>query len=287
MSKTIFPPKKNYIKEIFGVDKAVIGMIHLKALPGAPHYKGESIDNIFDFALSDVKALEEGGVDGLIIENAWDIPFPRPEDFGLETVAALSTLAEKIKRETKLPLGVNCLANAAIPSLAIAKANNLPFVRVNQWVNAYVANEGFMDGQSAKALRYRSNIKGEDIKIFADVHVKHGSHSIVADRSLADQTHDNVFFDADVLIATGNRTGDETNVDEILGIKENTELSLIVGSGMTKENASKIMSLVNGCIIGSSIKKDGLWWNPVDKKRVKAFMDEVNKVRMEPGIYVD
>ncbi|WP_408011231.1 BtpA/SgcQ family protein [Pseudalkalibacillus sp. A8] len=287
MSSTIFPSKSNYIEEIFGKDKAIIGMIHLKALPGAPHYKGESMESVFEFALNDVRAFEEGGVDGLIIENAWDIPFSKPEDIGMETVAALSTLAEKLKRETNLPIGINCLANGAIPGLAVAKANDLPFVRVNQWVNAYIANEGFTEGQSAKALRYRSNIKGEDIKIFADVHVKHGSHSIVADRSLADQTHDAVFFDADVLIATGNRTGDETEVDEISGIKSNTDLPVIVGSGMNKDNARKIMSIANGCIVGSSLKKDELWWNPVDTERVKAFMEEVNKVRHEAGIYVE
>lgn len=285
MSSSVFPPKKNYIKEIFNIDKAVIGMIHLKALPGAPHYNGESMDSIFDFAMNDVRAYEEHGVDGLIIENAWDIPFQKPEDIGMETVAAFSTLAERLKRETKLPIGINCLANGAIPALAVAKANDLPFVRVNQWVNAYVANEGFIEGASAKALRYRSNIKGEDIKIFADVHVKHGSHSIIADRSLADQTHDAVFFDADVLIATGSRTGNETELSEITGIKNHTELPVIVGSGMNKGNAEKIMTVANGCIVGSALKEDGLWWKPVDPKRVEEFMREVQKARDEHNVY--
>ncbi|MCT2534739.1 BtpA/SgcQ family protein [Aquibacillus koreensis] len=281
MSGKVFPVKDNFVKEIFGTDKAVIGMIHLKALPGAPHYKGESLESVFEFALNDVRAYEEGEVDGLIIENAWDLPFAKPEDIGYETVAALSTIAEKLKRETNLPIGINCLANAAIPALAVARANDLPFVRVNQWVNAYVANEGFMEGQSAKALRYRSAIKGDDIKIFADVHVKHGSHSIVADRSLADQTHDAVFFDADVLIATGTRTGNETEVDEVEGIKSNTELPVIVGSGMHTGNVNKILSISNGCIVGSSLKKEGLWWNPVDPERVKEFMEKVKQLRKE------
>lgn len=286
MSSKVFPSKPNYIKGIFGTDKAVIGMIHLKPLPGAPHYTGESMESVYEFALQDVRAFEEGGVDGLIIENAWDIPFAKPDDIGYETVAALSTVAEKLKRETHLPIGINVLANAALPALAVAKANDLPFVRVNQWVNAYVANEGFMEGESARALRYRSGIKGEDIKIFADVHVKHGSHSIVADRSLKDQTHDAIFFDADVLIATGNRTGDETEVDEIEGIKSNTELPVIVGSGMDENNVEKILSVANGCIVGSSLKEGGLWWNSVDAKRVKTFMENVKNLREKLGVSV-
>lgn len=279
MSSTIFPSKSNSIIDIFGNDKAVIGMIHLKALPGAPHFKGGKLDEVFEFAMGDVRAYEEGQIDGLMIENAWDLPFSKPEDIGMETVAALSVLATRIKQETNLPIGINCLANGVIPALAVAKAADIPFVRVNQWVNAYVANEGIIEGPSAKALRYRSAIKGDDIKIFADVHVKHGSHSIVADRSLAEQTRDAIFFDADVLIATGNRTGDETKTDEIIGIKDHTDLPVIVGSGMSAENAEAIMALSNGCIVGSSLKKDDLWWNPVDVERVKVFMDKVQKVR--------
>jgi membrane complex biogenesis BtpA family protein len=286
MSEKVFPRKPNYVKEIFKTDKAIIGMIHLKPLPGAPHFKGGNLDDAYDFAMRDLEAFEEGKVDGLIIENAWDIPFSKPEDIGMETVAGMSVLTERIKRQTELPIGINCLANGAIPALAVAKAADVPFVRVNEWVNAYIANEGFIEGASAKALRYRSQIKGDDIKIFADVHVKHGSHSIIADRSLADQTHDAVFFDADVLIATGTRTGSETQVDEIEGIKQNTVLPVIVGSGMSANNAEKILSVASGCIVGSSLKEDGLWWNHVDVNRVKEFMNVVFTLREKEGFSV-
>ena len=284
MSKWVFPQKSNYIKEIFGTDKAVIGMIHLKALPGSPNYKGETIESIVDFGLQDLKAFEEAGVDGFIVENAWDMPFQKPDDIGHESVAAMSVVASKLKSATNLPIGVNFLSNGAIPALAVCKANEFPFIRVNQWVNAYVANEGIIEGQSAKALRYRSQIKGDDIKVFADVHVKHGSHSIVGDRSLQDQTYDNIFFDADVLIATGNRTGDETEISEIEGIKRNTELPVIVGSGMNIDNVEKILSVADGCIVGSSLKQDGLWWNPVDVERSRAFMEKVKQLRVKEGV---
>ncbi|PLR75739.1 BtpA family membrane complex biogenesis protein [Bacillus sp. V3-13] len=279
MSNKIFPAKPNYIKEIFNQDRAVIGMVHLRPLPGAPHFKGGNLDEVYDWAIRDAAALEEGGVDGLIIENAWDIPFSKPEDIGFETVAAMTSVANRLKTHTDLPIGINCLANGAIQALAVAKAADLPFVRVNQWVNAYIANEGFVEGASAKAARYRSQIKGEDIRMFVDVHVKHGSHSIIADRNLADQTHDNIFFDADVLIATGTRTGNETELTEIEGIKNHTSLPVIVGSGMTVNNAAKILSLADGCIIGSSLKEEGEWWNPVSKEEVIKFMSEVKKVR--------
>jgi uncharacterized protein len=279
MSGGIFPNKENALNSLFKVKKPIIGMVHLKPLPGAPRYKGESMDEIIEFALRDVRALDEGGVDGLQIENAWDLPFPKPEDFGYETVAAMTSIGVEIAKASKLPLGVNCLANAVIPALAIAKACNAKWVRSNQWVNAYIANEGFIEGASAKAMRYKAKLFADDIKILADVHVKHGSHAIVADRSLAEQTRDNVFFDADILIATGNRTGDETSLDEIIGIKENTRLPVIVGSGMTEQNAKSILSVADGAIVGSSLKYNGNWWEPVDPERVKRFMDQVASLR--------
>jgi len=275
----VFPEKTNSVQEIFSISKPIIGMIHLKPLPGSPHYKGGSLDNVVEYALKEVKTYKEGGIDGLIVENGWDLPFSKPEDIGHETSAAMTYITKSIIEETDLPVGINVLANGAIPALAIAKATGAPFIRVNQWVNAYVANEGIIEGASAKALRYRTKIKGEDIKIFTDVHVKHGSHSIVADRSLKDMTHDAVFFDSDVLIATGSRTGDETDTSEIQGIKEHTDLPVITGSGLTSKNAQKILKFADGSIVGSWLKKDNCWWKEVDINRVKELMEEVYKIR--------
>ncbi|MBW7885106.1 MAG: BtpA/SgcQ family protein [Caldilineaceae bacterium] len=277
----ILPEKPNTLQDLFGVKKPIIGMIHLLALPGAPHFKGGSLEPVLEFALRDVQALRDGGVDGLIVENAWDLPFSKDSDIGLETVAAMSALAGPIRQEAGLPVGINCLANGAIPGLAIAKASGAQFVRVNQWVNAYVANEGIIEGPAGKALRYRSFIKGDDIKIFADVHVKHGAHAIVADRTIQEQTRDAVFFDADVLIATGQRTGDMTEVSEIDGIRRGTTLPIIIGSGFRAEDAQALLRHADGAIVGSSIKQDGVWWNPVDQGRVRQLMDIVGELREE------
>jgi membrane complex biogenesis BtpA family protein len=273
----ILPPKPDTLLSLFGVPKPIIGMIHLLALPGAPHFPGGSLDPVLDFALTDVEALVAGGVDGLIIENAWDIPFTK--EIGLETVAAMTALTGPIRKAAGLPVGINCLANGAIPGLAIAKGGGAQFIRVNQWVNAYVANEGIIEGPAGKALRYRSAIKGDEIKVFADVHVKHGAHAIVADRTLREQTRDAVFFDADVLIATGQRTGDVTEAGEIDGIREGTTLPVIIGSGFRTEDAARLLKHADGAIVGSSIKRDGVWWEPVDVNRVKQLMDIVRSVR--------
>ncbi|SHE94331.1 hypothetical protein SAMN05444392_10563 [Seinonella peptonophila] len=280
MSKiSVLPQKENAIVEIFGKKKAIIGMIHVKPLPGAPRYKGESMQEIIEYSLQDAITLQKAGIDGLMFENAGDIPFPRPEDIGYETVAALTVLANEVTRTVQIPFGFNYLANGVIQSLASAKATNANWVRCNQWVNAYVANEGIMNGASSQAMRYRANIQADQVKVMVDVHVKHGSHSIVADRSLEEQTRDNIFFDADILIATGNRTGDATMLSEILGIKDHTELPVLVGSGIDTDHADELLPHIDGAIVGSSLKEDGAWWNPVDYDRTARLMEIVEKYR--------
>jgi uncharacterized protein len=128
-----------------------------------------------------------------------------------------------------------------------------------------------MEGRAGEALRYRSLLRAEHIKVFADSHVKHGSHAIVADRSIQELTRDLAFFDADVVIATGQRTGNTATIEEIEEIGSATHLPLLVGSGVDKDNVAEILKRTNGVIVASSLKQEGVWWNPVDSERVRAF----------------
>ena len=135
-----------------------------------------------------------------------------------------------------------------------------------------------MEGEAAKVSRYRSWLRAKNLKVFADVHVKHGSHAIVADRSITELTRDAEFFDADAVIATGQRTGDSATYDEIKTIKSATSLPVLVGSGVNVENIAEILSVADGVIIASSLKRDGLWWNEVDTERVAEFMKAVRRI---------
>lgn len=260
------------IRDLFGREKVVIGVVHCPALPGSPGHRGGPIENIYDRALADAETYISGGVHGLIIENHGDIPFLKPADIGPETAAHLAVITDRIRRAVGVPLGINVLANAAIPAIAVARAGGAVFVRVNQWANAYVANEGIIEGEAAKALRYRAALRADEIKIFADSHVKHGSHAIVADRSIAELTRDVAFFHADAVIATGQRTGDSATMEEIGTVRGATDLPVLAGSGVTKDNVATILAQVDGVIVASSLKHDGVWWNPVDAGRVRAFM---------------
>lgn len=269
----------NVILKIFQKTRVAIGVIHCLALPGSPRYRGGSVEEIYDRALADAEAYVSGGIDGLIVENHGDVPFVRPECLGPETAAIMAVVADRVQRAVGVPMGVNILANAPMQALAVAKASGAAFIRVNQWANAYVANEGIIEGQAGLALRYRAMIGAEDVAVFADSHVKHGAHAIVADRSIVELTRDLEFFDADVAIATGQRTGDAVDLSELETIGRATALPVLVGSGVNEGNVLSILERAAGVIIGSSLKRDGVWRGSVERARVESFMEIVERCR--------
>ncbi len=272
MSQAVSAPKDNCLIALFGRPKVAIGVVHCPAFPGSPRYDGAAIDAVYDAAMRDAAAYADGGMHGLIIENHGDIPFLRPADLGPETAAAMAVVTDRIRRQVDVPLGINVLANGAIQALAVAKAASAGFIRVNQWANAYVSNEGLLDGEAASALRYRANLRANEVAIFADAHVKHGAHAITADRSIEELTRDLEFFDADAVIATGQRTGDTATVQELGVVASATQLPVLVGSGVRPDNVGEIMSIADGVIVASALKTSGIWTDPVDASRVVDFM---------------
>lgn len=274
----VVPPSDDF-RSVFTRAKPLIGTIHLEPLPGAPQYRGAAMADIIARAVADARRYVAGGIDGLIVENEGDIPFLKPELVGPETVAALTLATAAVVDAVDVPIGVFCLANATIQSLAIAKATGARFIRANQWANAYVANEGIIEGSAAVSLRIRAAIHAHDVKVLADVHVKHGSHAIVADRTIAELTHDTEAFGADALIATGQRTGDPTTLEEVLEISTVAVRPVLVGSGLNAANAGELMAIADGAIIGSAMKEGGVWWNPVSVERTRLIVAEVEKLR--------
>lgn len=271
--------KTSPLQNLFKTAKPLIGNVHLMPLPGTPRSQGERVGSIIDRACRDAEAYVKGGMDGLLIENHGDIPFLQPAEIGPEIIAAMAVVARSVVDAVGVPVGINLLANGACGALAIARAAGARFVRVNQWVNAYVSNEGLIEGESARVLRYRRQIDAEDVAIFADVHVKHGAHAIVGDRPVSEQASDVEFYDADVAIATGNRTGDAVPAEEIAAIRAGTRLPIVAGSGITVANVAGLLGSLDGAIVGSSLKTDGVWWNPVEEMRVRALVEQVKPLR--------
>uniref|UniRef100_A0A7C5U646 BtpA/SgcQ family protein n=1 Tax=Caldiarchaeum subterraneum TaxID=311458 RepID=A0A7C5U646_CALS0 len=275
----LLPMKPDALKQLFKNPKPIIAMIHLPPLPGSPRYAGAAMEDIIEYALRDAELLKAGEVDGLQVENIGDYPYLKPDEIGHETTAFLAVVAREIRKATGMPVGICCLANGVIQAMAACVASGARWVRAAEWANAYIADEGFVEAIAHKALRYRANLRAYDVKVFADVHVKHGSHFIISDRPFEEQVADVEFFDADAIIVSGTRTGAETPLERVVKAKQATSLPVLIGSGLNATNAETLLKVADGAIVGSYMRKDGVFWNPVELPRVKTLMSVVKKLR--------
>lgn len=247
-------------------DKGIIGCIHVLPLPGSPRY-GDNVEMIIEQALKELEIYEECGLEGIIIENMHDVPYTRGYA-SPETTAAMAAVCFAARKATKLPLGIQILAAAAIESLAVAVACNLQFIRIEGYSFAHVADEGIIQSSAALMLRKRAELKADHIKVFADIKKKHSSHAITADMDIADIAEATEFMEADGVIVTGKTTGKAPDMNDLKMVREAVRLPVWIGSGMTEENVREYKSLADCMIVGSEFKKGGFWKNALDKKRI-------------------
>lgn len=263
------------MRSLFDSPKVVVGMVHLKPMPGFPNYGG-SLDEIIEYAVEDARRLENGGVDGLIVENIFNRP--RQKTVGPETVAPMTLIFKEVVKEVKIPVGIKVLFNDAKAELAIVNSCGGNFVRLSVYSDPMATMAGVIEGCAYDAVTYRKLIDGQHIKILADVHVKHAAP--LANRPLADSAFDAANSGmADGLVVTGRRTGLSTNIEDIKAVKLTVPDKLIlVGSGTTYENVEEIMKYADGAIIGTYFKEDGLIQNPVDQDRVEMLVEKVRSI---------
>lgn len=270
--------KEDALEELFGVKKPIIGMVHLLPLPGSPNYEGGGIGHILERAVQDVKNLETGGINGLIVENLGDAPYLKT-NVGPETISAMALVVKDVIDTVDVPVGVNVLRNDVKAALAVAYVTGGRFIRANVFTNTVVTDQGIIEASASELLRYRRYLGAEETKIFADVHVKYGLPlSPVSIEQSAKEAAYRGF--ADALIVTGVRTGIEPDLKNLTRVRKAVpDRPLLVGSGATKENIPKLLECADGAIVGTSLKVEGITENPVDGERVKTFMAKVEKLR--------
>lgn len=259
------------------LNKTIIGMVHVAALPGTPR-NSENIAEIVSEALRDALLLAEGGVDAIMIENMHDRPYLNRIS-GPEIVSAMTAVAVELRRNIRLPLGIQILAGANKAALAVALAAGFDFIRAEGFVFGHLADEGWMDSDAGELLRFRKQIGAEHIKIFTDIKKKHSSHAVSADVSIAETAKAAEFFLSDGVIVTGAATGEKASVDEVKEVKQAVKVPVIIGSGIDAGNIHEYLDFADAFIVGSSLKIDGNWENPVDPERVRNLMLKVNQLK--------
>lgn len=254
--------------------KVLIGVVHLRPLPGSPGWRGD-LETLIEAALKDARAYERGGAHALFIENFGDIPFTR----GLvapETIASMAAAGRAIRQAVKLPIGFNVLRNDACAALALCAVCGGAFIRVNVHTGAMLTDQGLIEGNAYETLRYRRQVCPR-AQIFADVHVKHavplGNWTI---EDAARDTAERGLVDA--LIVSGAGTGLAADLGDLERVRCTVPAArILLGSGVTLANVRDYLPAADGFIVGSSLKVGGRVSNPVDSKRVAALARAVGR----------
>jgi uncharacterized protein len=266
---------------IFHQDRtALIGVVHLHALPGSPR-NTEPLPEIIGAAVRDALAWEAGGADGLVIENFGDTPFHK-QSVQPHTVAMMARAALEVRQRCSLPFGINVLRNDASAALGIAAATGARFIRVNIHTGAMFTDQGLIEGQADVTLRYRS-LLGARVEIWADVLVKHGAPP--GGVSLAAATDDAVLRGlADAVIVTGTATGASADPAAVREAKDAAHgVPVLVGSGVSASNAAEFLPDAAGFIVGTWAKRDGVISNPVDPERVRLLRGAIDGAGLQAG----
>lgn len=255
-------------RRLFGGDRALVGVIHVGALPGTP-MASQPVAALAETAAREAIVYRDAGFHGVMIENMHDRPY-LARSAGPEIVAAMTVIAAEVRRAVALPLGLQILAGANRAALSVAHATGAAFVRVEGFAFAHVADEGLMISDAGELLRFRRSIGAEGIRVFADIKKKHSAHAITADVGIADTAHAAEFFLADGVIVTGTATGQAADAAEVRAVAAAVGIPVLVGSGITPENLAAYAD-ADAFIVGSALKRDGLWSNPVDPDRTVAL----------------
>jgi membrane complex biogenesis BtpA family protein len=240
-------------------------MIALPPLPGYPAFT--AIDALVETALADLAALEGGGVNGVLVENDFDLPHTLVG--GAEIVAAMTRVTSEVVRHAGVPVGVEVLLSDWRASLAVAAMAGARFIRLDFFVDRVRSKLGIIEPEPGSILEFRRHIRAERVQIYADLQVK---YSTMADgpKPIAQSAREAAAAGADAVIVTGSETGVGPDVTDLHAARAGG-LPVLIGSGLSPENTASLVPHADGFIVGTSMRGGRTATDRVVRGRVEAL----------------
>ena len=262
-------------QDVFQQRKPIIAMAHLQPLPGTPMYDAAGgIDANVEAVLRDVEVLQRAGVDAVMFGNEGDRPYVTRAT--PETLAAMAVIVARVAPHVQVPFGVNYLWDP-VASVALAHATGARFVR-EIFTGVYESDMGLWQPDAAAALRLRRNL-GADCLLFYNVNAEFAS--LIGPRDVPTRARHAVFASlADGICVSGPMTGQSVAVSDVAAVKEAVgDVPVIANTGVRLENVGEVLAVADAAIVGTSLKRNGDTWQPVDLDRASRFMDAVRALR--------
>ena len=263
-------------REVFSGRKAIIGLCHLPPLPDYPDSPG--IDALLAHAFNDLRVLQDGGFDGILVENEYDRPHRVSAEPG--TIAAMSEITIAVSSAAeKITVGCEILLNDPKASLDVAKASAATFIRTDYFVDRMTRPQyGEFEIDPEGLINYRKKIAATDVLILADIQVKYAT--MIEERPLQESAHIACIKGADAVVVTGDETGDAPTVGQLRAarsgvIASGLDIPVIIGSGLAADNAAELLGECDGAIVGTALMRD----RQVDASAAQRLMQEAEKAR--------
>lgn len=253
----------------------LVGVIHLPPLPGYAASPG--VEAVVGDALDDLRALVEGGVDAVLVENEHDRPHRVAA--GRETIAVMTRVTRAlVEAGAPVRIGVEILLNDPEASLAVASAAGAAFIRTDYFTDPMFRPEyGVMRIDPAGLIDYRRRIGAETVLILADIQVKYAR--MLEPRTLQTSARLAAAAGADALVVSGSRTGEAPSPADVSEAKLGAgPCPVMVGSGLAPDNAVGLLRVADGAIVGTSLQEAG---RP-RRERVRALVALSRQARERP-----
>lgn len=265
----------SWLKKTFTARKPIIALLHLRALPGDPLYEGTGIESVTEIARRELRALQDGGVDGVLIANEFSLPyekFPTPV-----TLTAMAYIVGRLREELRIPFGVNVVQNP-LASVDFAAAVGADFVR-GTFTGAYLSDAGLIDTDVAAAMRRRVALGANRLGMFFKINPE--SDAYLAERPIEKITKSVIFHSfPEALCVSGASAGSETDSSLITRVKKAAgDTPVFANTGVNADNVAEMLREADGAFVGTAFKTDGKFTGHAEIDRVRAFMDKVTEFR--------
>lgn len=266
----------SWLDDVFRVKKPIIAMLHLSALPGDPGYDSRAgIDAIVDRARRELAALQEGGVDGVMVSNEFSLPYlTKTEPI---TAITMARVIGELLSEFAVPHGVNVLWDGRA-SIDLAVAVGARWVR-EIFTGVYASDFGLWDTNVGEVARHRHRIGADGVKLLFNIVPE--SAQYLAGRSLRSIAETTVFATRpDAICVSGLTAGAPTDTQALTVVKDAAgAVPVFVNTGVRAENAAEQLAIADGAVVGTYFKKDGLFENAAVADRAAELMKAVRSFR--------
>lgn len=266
----------NWLTDLFGVRKPIVAMCHLRALPGDPDYDPtKGIGWVIEEARKDLRALQAGGVDGVMFSNEYSLPYLlKVEPI---TYVTMARIIGELRSEITVPFGVNVLWDA-LATIDLAVATGAAFVR-EIFTGVYASDFGLWNTNCGEVVRHQYAIHGQQVKRFYNIVPEAAVY--LAQRDAASIARSTVFnTKPDVICVSGLTAGVAASQETLHVVKEAIpDTPVFANTGLRLDNVAAQLAIADGAVVGTTFKRDGYIWNEVDEGRVQAFMERVKELR--------